>query len=83
MPDFHAHLRYPEHRNLLRRSVNEGGRSWISTRDSYLLLEIPSIFFVDKDEIEVVTCAEFLVHISESRSQVKPSEKQSYRDRFP
>lgn len=38
-----------------------------------ILLEVPSIFLVDEDEVEIVPCAELLVDVSERRRELKAS----------
>lgn len=42
---------------------------------TYLLFEVPPILLVNKHKIQVVTCAEFLVHFAKRRCEIKATEK--------
>ena len=41
----------------------------------HLLLKIPPIFLVDEDEIKIIPCTEFLIHVSECWRQVKSAKE--------
>ena len=55
---------------------------WGKNGRTHLLLEVPPVFFVDEDEVEVVARAEFLVDVAEGRSEVEAAEEETYGDRF-
>ena len=52
------------------------------TGGTYLLLEVPPVLLVDENEVEVISCAELLVHVAEGRREVEAAEEESYWDRF-
>ena len=47
-----------------------------------LLLEVPPVLLVDEDEVEIISCAELLVHVAEGRREVEAAEEEPYWDRF-
>ena len=51
-------------------------------KETNLLLEVPPVLLVDEDEVQVISCAELLVHIAEGRRKVEAAEEESYWDRF-
>jgi hypothetical protein len=40
------------------------------------LFEVPPIFLVDQDQIEIITGGEFLVDVSESRCEIEAAEEE-------
>lgn len=40
-----------------------------------LLLEVSPVLLINEDEVEIIPSAEFLVHLTECRSQVEASEE--------
>lgn len=44
---------------------------------AHLLFEITSVLLVDQNKVEIITCAEFFVYISESRRQVEATKEQA------
>ena len=46
------------------------------------MLEVPPVFLVDEDEVEVISRAELLVHVAERRRQVEAPEEESDGDRL-
>jgi hypothetical protein len=47
-----------------------------------ILLKVPSVLLVNQNKIEIVSCAELLVDVSECRSQLKASQKESNGNRL-
>ena len=45
-----------------------------------LLLKIPPVLLVDKDEIEVIPSAKFFVHLPECGCELKATEEKPNRD---
>lgn len=43
-----------------------------------LLLEISPVLFVHQHKIEIVACAELLIHVSECRSEFEPAQEEPY-----
>lgn len=48
----------------------------------HLLLEVPSILFVNKYQIKIVANTEFLVHFPESGGEVEAAKEETYRNSF-
>jgi hypothetical protein len=48
---------------------------WYSEHRNLLLLEIPSVFLVYEDEVQVVSDAELLIDIAESGCQVEATKE--------
>jgi len=48
---------------------------WYPENGDLLLLEITSILFVNKHEIEIISRAELFVHITEGRCQIESTQK--------
>lgn len=49
---------------------------------THLLFEVPPVFFVDEDEVEVVPDAKLFVDVAVSRRELETAEEESYRYRF-
>lgn len=56
--------------------------TWLAVDGDFLLLEIASVLLVDQDEVEVVPCAELLVHVPEGGREVEAAQEESNRDGF-
>ena len=65
------------------QSQHERTHLWYPENSNLLLLEVPSVLFVYEDEVEVISRAELLVHITERRREVEAAKEEPYRDGLP
>ena len=49
---------------------------------THLLFEIPSVFFVDQNKIEIIARAKLLVDVAKGGRQVEATKEQTYRNCF-
>lgn len=69
-----TYLWYPKYRDLLQITAHTSAfHQHADGGEGYLLLEITPILLVDKHEVQIIPCAELLVHVPERRRQVEPA----------
>lgn len=67
-----TYLGYPEDGYLLQGVMQFLERGLISVaQDAYLLFEVSSILLINQNKVEIISCAELLIDVAESRCQVK------------
>lgn len=54
--------------------------AWLAVDGDFLLLEVAPVLFVDEDEVEVVSRAEFLIHVAERGGKVEATQEESDGD---
>jgi hypothetical protein len=54
--------------------------AWLAVDGDFLLLEVAPVLFVDEDKVEVVSRAEFLVHVAEGGGKVEATQEESDGD---
>jgi hypothetical protein len=65
---------YSEDGDLLQKTPSVAHKA--GEKHSYLLLKVPAVFLINKDQVQVIPDAKLLVHIAKRRRQVKPAEEQ-------
>jgi hypothetical protein len=65
-------------------SYSDTNEHWevIQIWHAHLLLEVTPVFLVNEHQVEVVSCAELLVHITKGRSELETAKEQPYRNGF-
>ena len=72
-----TYLRNAENCNFLNEEVNEFHVIKCTTVRTYLLFKIPSVFFINENKVEVISCAKFLVNFAERWCKIKSTKEES------
>ena len=72
-----THFWYPEDGNLLQDPAYRSAAARMNKRrkETNLLLKVPPVLLVDEDEVEVISRAELLVHVSECGRKIEATEE--------